>query len=89
MKENKFDGLILVGAHQDHDGLYLKKSIESVPGYSIEAWDASIVPLELMVPEWLSNVSFFNSISRARLHTARIIPELAAYQLLVRARFTA
>jgi hypothetical protein len=28
MKENKFDGLILVCAHQDHDGLYLKKSIE-------------------------------------------------------------
>jgi hypothetical protein len=68
---------------------HLKKSIESVPGYSIEAWDASIVPLELMVPEWLSNVSFFNSMSRARLHTARIIPELAAYQLLVRARVTA
>jgi len=68
---------------------HLKKSIESVPGYVIEEWDASIVPLELMVPEWLSKVSIFDLISQARLRTARVIPELAAYQLLVRARFTA
>jgi cyclopropane fatty-acyl-phospholipid synthase-like methyltransferase len=68
---------------------HLKKSIESVPGYSIEEWNVSIVPLELLVPEWLSKVSFFNFVSQARLRTARIIPELAAYQLLVRARFSA
>jgi SAM-dependent methyltransferase len=68
---------------------HLKKSIESVPGYLIEEWDASIVPLELMVPEWLSKASVFDLISQVRLRTARTIPELAAYQLLVRARFTA
>jgi SAM-dependent methyltransferase len=68
---------------------HLKKSIESVPGYVIEEWNASIVPLELMLPEWLSGVYFFGLISQARLRTAQTIPELAAYQLLVRTRFTA
>lgn len=67
---------------------HLKKSIESVPGYVIEEWDTSIVPLELMVPQWLSKVSIFDFISKMRLQTARTIPELAAYQLLVRVRFT-
>jgi len=68
---------------------HLKKSIESVPGFLIEEWNASIVPLELMVPQWLYKTSIFNIFSQARLCIAQTIPELAAYQLLVRARITA
>jgi hypothetical protein len=66
---------------------HLRKSIEKIPGLTIKEWDASIVPLELMVPEYVKDNAIFKLNNRVRLFCARRLPELCAYQLLVRVTY--
>ena len=61
-----------------------RSMLASCPHTSIAELSASIVPLELMLPDWVWRRRFFTLASRARLAAARAWPSLLAYQHLGR-----
>lgn len=66
---------------------HLHAMIRATPGFKIDSWDSSIVPLELMLPKWLHENQLFELSSRCRKSFAKMFPELGAYQLLVHVKF--
>jgi SAM-dependent methyltransferase len=60
----------------------LRDLCTSIPGATLESVSASIEPVELALPRWVSNNAIFQGLARVRKVVAELLPGLMAYQLL-------